>query len=82
MPSDCTRRRERERDAVKLLLAWDDRGGHRALGVFIGTDREHLALCGRLTLRPDEAEALRLVLRGGIDPRTGIDGIFERGWTE
>ncbi len=30
----------------------------------------------------DEAEAFRLVVRSGLDLRTGIDGIFERGWPE
>lgn len=67
---------------MKLLLAWERGAGHDRVIVFIGPDRDHLASCGELTMRPAEAEAFRLVVRSGIDERTGIDGIFERGWTE
>lgn len=64
---------------MKILLDWTHAGGHYYVRPYLGPDRDHLAVAGKLCLRPDEAVALRLVIRTGIDPRTGIDGIFERG---
>lgn len=67
---------------MKIKLAWDRGEAHDDCYVFIGPDRNHFALMGRLTMRRAQSEAFRLVVRSGIDPRTGIDGIFESGWPE
>ena len=67
---------------MKIKLAWDRGPAHDRCRVFIGQDRDHLASTGELVMRRAEAEAFRLVVRSGIDPRTGIDGIFESGWPE
>jgi len=37
-------------------------GGHEHLDVFVGPDKDHLALSGRLVLRPSEASELEYAL--------------------
>lgn len=69
---------------MKIKLVWirGAPGAHDRCRVYVGADPYHFALAGVLTFRRPEAEAFRLVVRSGIDPRTGITGIFESGWTE
>lgn len=65
-----------------VLLAWDPpRGAHRRVRVFVGPDRDHLALTGDLTFREAEADQFRSTIRQGVQG-PGFTGMFERGWEE
>lgn len=64
---------------MKILLEWRPGPAHYRCAVFVGPDRDHLALAGDLLLRAEEAPAFRAVVRQGI-AAPGFTGIFERGW--
>jgi hypothetical protein len=40
-------------------------GSHVTVDLFAGPDADHLALCGRLVMLPEEYVALRAALRAG-----------------
>lgn len=61
-----------------LLLRWTPGRGHYRLELFAGADGDHLAHCGRLTLRPYEAADLRAYLLHGA-PGGRVE---EQGWIE
>ena len=62
-----------------ILLRWTRNPHHYHVRVFMGPDRDHLALVGELCMLPLEACRFRETVRRGICP-DGIRGIFEKGW--
>ena len=64
-----------------IKLRWEDLGAHKRVTIFSGDDKDHLAHCGVLTLRNDEAVRFRNTIRMGIQA-AGFDGILEEGWVD
>ncbi len=68
---------------IKLRWMHIGRGDmHTRVTVFVGPDKDHLANCGDLTFRLNEAKCFRESLRHGAD-NTDVDGFsvfLESGW--
>jgi hypothetical protein len=66
---------------VIIKLQWLPGNGHYRCSIFVGKDRDHMALAGAMMLHPDEAAIYRQTVRMGIQ-QGGFDGILESGWRE
>lgn len=51
------------------LIVDDDNGYHLRFRLFAATGGQHLGLCGRLTMHPDEFEAFRALLEPALTDR-------------
>lgn len=67
------------KDTCVIKLRWFRGEGHDRVTIFMGPDGDHLANCGTLTMRPEEAEHFRMTVKIGIQ-HPGCSGMFEAGW--
>ena len=58
-------KKEPRGQSVHLLLRLDERKAHFRFRLFGGPDRDHLAMLGEITARPDEADALQMLFAHG-----------------
>jgi hypothetical protein len=48
---------------------------HDTMTVFVGSDKDHRAYCGQLTMRSNEATAFRSAMASGQGDLIGPDGV-------